>query len=82
MTGHRPMTRTLLWLAVTAVVVTAVTAEPSAAQQTMPAEALPGQSLRAYWHVFIAYALVIVLLGGYVISIGRRLGDVERRLDD
>ena len=36
--------------------------------------------LRAYWHVFIAYAVVIVLVLGWVISIGRRLRDVEERL--
>lgn len=42
--------------------------------------ALGAQSLRAYWHVFIAYAIAIVLVLGWVISIGRRLKDVEDRL--
>lgn len=50
------------------------------AAQEMPADALPQQSLRAYWHVFIAYAIVLVLVLGWVISIARRLGAVERRL--
>lgn len=36
--------------------------------------------LRAYWHVFIAYAIAIVAVGGWAISIARRLRDVERRL--
>jgi CcmD family protein len=51
-------------------------------------EGLPGssglgeQSLRAYWHVFIAYTIVIVLIGGWAISIGRRLRGVEDRLTD
>ena len=36
--------------------------------------------LRAYWHVFIAYTIAIVLVLGWVISIGRRLRDVEERL--
>ena len=43
---------------------------------------LAGQSLRPYWHVFIAYALAIVLIGGWAVSIGRRLRDVEDRLLD
>jgi CcmD family protein len=38
--------------------------------------------LRAYWHVFIAYAVVLVLVLGWVISIGRRLKDVEQRLGE
>jgi CcmD family protein len=38
--------------------------------------------LRAYWHVFIAYAVVILLVFGWVISIGRRLKDIQQRLGD
>jgi CcmD family protein len=38
--------------------------------------------LRAYWHVFIAYAIVILLVLGWVISIGRRLKDIQNRLGD
>lgn len=41
-----------------------------------------GQSLRPYWHVFVAYALAIVLIGGWAVSIARRLRDVEERLTD
>ena len=37
--------------------------------------------LRAYWHVFIAYTIAIVLVLGWVVSIGRRLREVEQRLD-
>lgn len=40
------------------------------------------QSLRPYWHVFAAYAIAIVLIGGWAVSISRRLRDVERRLTD
>ena len=36
---------------------------------------------RAYWHVFVAYALALLFIGGWVISIARRLARVERRLD-
>jgi CcmD family protein len=48
--------------------------------QTLPQSTLPSQSLRPYWHVFIAYSIAIVLVLGWVISIGRRLRDVEERL--
>ena len=37
---------------------------------------------RAYWHVFAAYAIVLLLIGGWVISIVRRLRRVEERLGD
>jgi len=33
-----------------------------------------------YWHVFIAYAVVWLLIAGWVISIARRLSEVEKRL--
>jgi len=36
--------------------------------------------LRAYWHVFIAYAIVILMVLGWVISIGRRLKDIQDQL--
>lgn len=57
-------------------------AAPALAQESMPAQALGQQSLRAYWHVFIAYALVLVLVLGYVVSIARRLAHVERKLEE
>ena len=45
------------------------------------AEALREQGLgRAYWHVFLAYAVVVLLILGWVISIARRLRRVEDRL--
>lgn len=50
------------------------------AAQELPGNTLATQTLRPYWHVFIAYAIAIVLVLGWVISIGRRLRDVEERL--
>jgi uncharacterized membrane protein YcjF (UPF0283 family) len=45
------------------------------------AETLREQGLgRAYWHVFIAYAIAVLLILGWVISIARRLRRVEDRL--
>ncbi|MEX2466989.1 MAG: hypothetical protein WD995_08760 [Gemmatimonadota bacterium] len=62
----------------------ALTVVPVWAQETtgLPASGMAQQSLRPYWHVFIAYALAIVLVLGWVISISRRLKDVEDRLKE
>ena len=46
------------------------------------ASQLATQNLRPYWHVFAAYALAIILIGGWAISIARRLREVEKRLGD
>lgn len=46
----------------------------------LPGSGMAEQSLRPYWHVFIAYTIAIALVLGWVISIGRRLRDVEERL--
>jgi CcmD family protein len=37
---------------------------------------------RPYLHVFLAYAVALLLVGGWVVSIARRLGRIERRLSD
>jgi CcmD family protein len=44
--------------------------------------ALANQSLRGYTHMFLAYAIAWVVLVGWVISIARRLGRVEKALKD
>jgi CcmD family protein len=46
------------------------------------ASAMGQQSLKPYWHVFIAYAIAVVLILGWVVSIARRLSALERRLVD
>lgn len=48
----------------------------------LPASGMAQQSLRPYWHVFIAYAVTIVLVLAWVLSISRRLKDVEDRLKE
>lgn len=51
--------------------------------QSFPeAAALREQSLRPYWHVFVAYTIAIVMIGGWAISIARRLRQIEDRLVD
>jgi len=50
------------------------------AAQDLPGSAMAQQSLRPYWHVFIAYAIAIGLVLAWVVSIGKRLKDVQERL--
>jgi CcmD family protein len=57
-------------------------ASPLLGQESFPSSGMGAQSLRAYWHVFIAYTIAIVMVLGWVVSIGRRLKDVEERLGD
>jgi CcmD family protein len=54
----------------------------SAQESPFPQAALGQQTLRPYWHVFAAYAIVIVLIGGWAVSIARRLRAIEDRLVD
>jgi CcmD family protein len=58
----------------------AIELEGLAAQTPGAAGASSIGGLRAYWHVFIAYAIVILMVLGWVISIGRRLKDIQERL--
>jgi CcmD family protein len=41
----------------------------------------PPRTLRAYWHVFIAFTLAWLFLFGYALSLGRRFGRLEREVD-
>lgn len=68
--------------ALLSVVLVLVVAGVAVAQegQGLPAEQLARQNLRPYWHVFIAYAVAIVLVGAWAGSIAKRLAEVERRL--
>jgi len=52
------------------------------APEVVAAQSAAGEigGLRAYWHVFIAYTIAIALVLGWVVSIARRLRDVEERL--
>jgi CcmD family protein len=52
------------------------------AQEMAGAGALASQNLRGYTHMFIAYAIAWLLVVGWVISIARRLGRIEKTLND
>jgi CcmD family protein len=58
-----------------------VSASPSQtpADGALPAdrEPPPPRTLRAYWHVWIAFSVAWLLLFGYVLSLGRRFGRLE-----
>lgn len=43
----------------------------------LPRRAAPARTLRAHWHVYIAFAVVWALLFGYLLSLGRRFRRVE-----
>ena len=70
--------RFCLWTTVFVLAVLLLQASPVWAQA---GTVLGRQTLgRAYWHVFAAYAIVWLLVLGWVISIVRRLRRVEERL--
>ena len=53
------------------------------AQQTseLPGAQLAAQGLgRPYWHVFIAYAVAIGIVLFWVVSLGRRLSEIEKKI--
>ena len=47
----------------------------------LPGAQLAPQGLgRPYWHVFIAYAIAIGIVFLWVVSIGRRLSQIEKKI--
>ena len=53
------------------------------AQSGLPdPEALAGQNLRGYTHVFVAYFIAWAIIFGWVISIARRLGRLGKALQE
>jgi CcmD family protein len=74
----RPMVLTMRTLrkAVLALALLAVFVQPVLAQAGSEPEGLG----RPYVHVFLAYAITIVAILGWTVSISRRLGRIERSL--
>jgi CcmD family protein len=56
--------------------------EMGLAQGMADANGIAGQNLRGYTHMFIAYFIAWTLVVGWVVSIARRLGRIERALKD
>lgn len=63
----------------------AAEAAPAASARAEGAASLPRytppRTLRAYWHLFVAFAVAWVLLFGYTVAIARRWSRLERELD-
>lgn len=69
-------------LAITALVVVSLFAlSPDTLASQGMGDAIASQNLRGYTHMFIAYAIAWLLVVGWVISIARRLGRVEKELN-
>ena len=49
--------------------------------ETLPAQPGPPRTLRAYWHVFAAFAFAWVCILGYAVSLGRRFRRLEQQVD-
>lgn len=78
----KAMSRSMLQALITCALLVASGVPAWAQDAGMPSASLPQQSLRPYWHVFIAYAIAIALVLLWVLSISRRLRDVEERMRD
>ena len=82
--NRRPLAVRGLFLAIFSIIVLLALLPQTALAQGGPAnpQALAGQSLRGYTHVFIAYSIAWVMVFGWVVSIARRLGRVEKALNE
>ncbi len=75
------MIKSMKWIAV--FVLIAITPGLLQAQSGLPdPEALAGQNLRGYTHVFVAYFIAWAIIFGWVISIARRLARVGKALQE
>jgi CcmD family protein len=54
---------------------------PASVSSGLPATSSPPRTLRAYAHVFAAFAIAWVLLFGYVVFIARKFRRVEEQLE-
>jgi len=60
---------------------TVAVTQPGAGALPGEQAAAPPRTLRAYWHVFIAFTLAWLFLFGYALSLGRRFRNLERDVD-
>jgi CcmD family protein len=49
--------------------------------QSLPEQSTPPRTLRAYWHVFAAFAFAWIMILGYAISLARRFKRLEQQVD-
>jgi CcmD family protein len=74
-------TKRFLGWVVSALVMLLVAVPAIAQESALPGSGLAGQSLRPYAFVFIAYAIAWIFVLGWVVSVGRRMSGLARRLD-
>ena len=58
-------------------------ADPAAggAASGLPQRTAQARTLRAHWHVYVAFAVTWLLLFGYALSLGRRFGRLDEELE-
>jgi CcmD family protein len=56
-------------------------ASPAPVTQATAQRPVPPRTLRAYWHLFIAFAFAWALLFGYLLYLGARTRRIERDLE-
>jgi CcmD family protein len=54
--------------------------EAQAVSSGLPERAPQARTMRAYWHVFIAFGVTWLLLFGYALTVGRRFGRLEEEV--
>lgn len=74
------MTKTIRWALFALLVLMLVPALGHAQAGLPDPGAIAGQNLRGYTHMFIAYFICWAMVLGWVVSIARRLGRVEKAL--
>ena len=52
----------------------------SAAPSGLPAQNQPPRTLRAYWHLFAAFAFAWLMILGYAVSLARRFRRLEEQI--
>lgn len=69
-------------LSLTALLFLLLPASELLGQGMADSQAIASQNLRGYTHMFLAYGIAWLLIVGWVVSIARRLGQVEKALKD
>ncbi|MEZ4417899.1 MAG: CcmD family protein [Gemmatimonadota bacterium] len=72
------MMRVVRWFGPVVALLFVVLAGPESVLAQEVGDRVARGSLRPYWHVFAAYAIAWVLVFGWIVSIARRLGKLER----
>ncbi|MBD0319159.1 MAG: CcmD family protein [Gemmatimonadetes bacterium] len=49
--------------------------------QSLPQRSGPPRTMRAYWHLFAAFAFAWLAILGYAVSLGRRFRRLEHQMD-